>query len=147
MFLSGYQNPIAMKTHSPTHDEIAQRAQEIWRGYGSPSGRDTEIWLEAERQLTENSENSAESDSTQYESPRTTSESKGAVRLADQLTSETAAESIVEHHISPAIPDDDAVRAALQKKEARAPKTPTKTAPKAQPAETGKPLWDRPHSS
>ena len=136
-----------MKSHSPTHEEITQRAQEIWQRYGSPGGRDTEIWLEAERQLTGGSDNSAESDSTQYESPRTTSESKGAVKLADRLTSETAAESIVEHHISPAIPDDAAVRAALQKKDARAPQFPTKSAPKSKPAETGKPLWDKPHSS
>ena len=136
-----------MKTHSPTHDDIAQRAQEIWQRYGSPEGRDTEIWLEAERQLTENSEDSTENDSAQYESPRTTSESKGAVRLADQMRSETAAESMVEHHISPAISDNAAINAALQKKDARAPKLPTKSAPKAQPAETGKPLWDKPHSS
>ena len=136
-----------MKTHSPTHDDIAQRAQEIWQRYGSPEGRDTEIWLEAERQLTENPEDSTENDSVRYESPRTTSESKGAVNLADQMRSETAAESMVEHHISPAISDNAAINAALQKREARAPKLPAKSAPKSQPAETGKPLWDKPHSS
>lgn len=136
-----------MKAHSPTHEEITKRAQEIWQRYGSPGGRDTEIWLEAERQLTDGSEETTENNSTQYESPRTTSESRGAVKLADQLKSETAAESMVEHHISPAIPDDAAVKAALQKKDARAPKNPTKAAPKAQPPSTGKPLWDKPHSS
>jgi len=136
-----------MKTHSPTHEEIAQRAQEIWQRYGSPGGRDTEIWLEAERQLTEGAEGSSVEESSRYEAPRTTSESKGAVKLADRLKSETAAESIVEHHISPAIPDEAAVKAALQKKEARAPKTPTKTAPKSPPPESGKPLWDKPHSA
>ncbi len=139
--------PLIMKSHSPTHEEITQRAQEIWQRYGNPGGRDTEIWLEAERQLTESTENSSQEDSSHYESPRTTSESKGAVKLADRIKSETAAESIVEHHISPAVSDDAAVKAALQKKDARAPKTPTKTAPKSQPAETGKPLWDKPHSS
>ncbi|CAM2930097.1 DUF2934 domain-containing protein [Rariglobus hedericola] len=36
--------------------------------------------------------------------------------------------------------------AASQRKEALAPKRPTKSAPKSQPAETGKPLWSQPHS-
>lgn len=36
---------------APTHEEIAGRAQELWEKYGRPSGRDQEIWLEAERSL------------------------------------------------------------------------------------------------
>jgi hypothetical protein len=35
----------------PTHEDISQRATSIWQSYGQPEGRDTEIWLEAERQL------------------------------------------------------------------------------------------------
>ena len=88
-----------------------------------------------------------ESSSATYESPRTTSESKGAVKLSDRIKSEAAGESIVEHHLSPALPDEAAIKAALQKKQAREPKYPAKNIPKAVPAETGKPLWDRPHSS
>ena len=126
-----------MKTNSPSKEEVAQRAQEIWHQSGSPSGRDTEFWLEAERQLTASKADDSGSDSMTYESPRTTSESKGAAKLADRIKSETAAESMVEHYISPAVTDDAAVKAALQKKEARAPKHPTKTAPKAAPPETG----------
>lgn len=38
--------------HSPTLDEIAQRAREIWSVSGHPFGHDTSIWLEAKRQLT-----------------------------------------------------------------------------------------------
>lgn len=34
-----------------THAEIARRAEELWRQYGEPQGRDEEIWFEAERQL------------------------------------------------------------------------------------------------
>jgi hypothetical protein len=34
-----------------SHDVIARRAEELWRQYGCPQGRDEEIWLEAERQL------------------------------------------------------------------------------------------------
>jgi hypothetical protein len=33
---------------TPTHDQIAQRAREIWERRGHPQGQDREIWLEAE---------------------------------------------------------------------------------------------------
>ncbi len=36
---------------TPTHDQIAQRAREIWERRGHPQGQDREIWLEAEAQL------------------------------------------------------------------------------------------------
>ncbi len=35
----------------PLQEKISERAQELWEGYGRPADRDTEIWLEAERQL------------------------------------------------------------------------------------------------
>jgi len=35
----------------PLHDDISARARELWEKYGRPTGRDEEIWLEAERQL------------------------------------------------------------------------------------------------
>jgi hypothetical protein len=38
-------------TQAPTHENISRRAQELWEQYGRPSGRDEDIWLEAERQL------------------------------------------------------------------------------------------------
>jgi len=38
-------------TQTPTHEQISRRAEELWEQYGRPSGRDEEIWLEAERQL------------------------------------------------------------------------------------------------
>lgn len=34
-----------------SHQEISRRAEELWRQYGCPQGRDEAIWLEAERQL------------------------------------------------------------------------------------------------
>lgn len=40
------------KNSGPTHEEISHRAQELWEKYNRPSGRDEEIWLEAERQLS-----------------------------------------------------------------------------------------------
>ena len=35
----------------PTHEQITQRAYEIFIERGSPEGRDLEHWLEAEKQL------------------------------------------------------------------------------------------------
>src|SRR5687768_17156384 len=34
-----------------THDEISQRAQQLWETLGRPVGRDEEIWLQAEQEL------------------------------------------------------------------------------------------------
>lgn len=45
------------------------------------------------------------------------------------------------------IPTNEAAKAEQQKKEARAPQQPTKDAPKQKPPESGKPIWDKPHSS
>ena len=38
-------------TNGPTHEEIAQRAYEIFEKSGSKPGRDLENWLTAETQL------------------------------------------------------------------------------------------------
>lgn len=43
----------------PTHDEISQKAKELWENYGRPSGRDEEIWFEAERALQSPASNPA----------------------------------------------------------------------------------------
>jgi hypothetical protein len=119
-----------MKT--PTHNEIAERAHNLWKDRGCPEGSDIEIWLEAERQLSENS-----------------AQDVGPERkpFAERAKEETAAESVVEYQISPAIPQHEAIKAAIQKEEARSPQEPKKTAPKEKPAETGKPLWRKPHSA
>jgi hypothetical protein len=129
--------------NTPTHETVAQRAQEIWQSYGRPEGRDTEIWLEAERQLAGGSESATHSNSDTHQNGRRETES-ASIR---QIRAETAAESMVENHISPAISEEKAIKAAVQKRDARAPIQPHKTAPKSKPAETGKPLWKKPHSS
>ncbi len=36
---------------SPTHEQIAQRAQDIWKRHGCPPGEDKENWFEAEAEL------------------------------------------------------------------------------------------------
>ena len=35
----------------PSHEEIAERAREIWEARGQPDGQDLDIWLAAEGQL------------------------------------------------------------------------------------------------
>ena len=35
----------------PSHEAVSQRAYQLWQNSDSPSGRDNEFWLEAERQL------------------------------------------------------------------------------------------------
>lgn len=41
-----------MNPPSPSHEDIARRAHEIWTARGGPSGYDIGHWLEAERELT-----------------------------------------------------------------------------------------------
>jgi hypothetical protein len=115
-----------MNTNTPTHEEIAQHAQHLWRDRGCPPGMDTEIWLEAERQLS---------------SKKTTSP------FGARASAETAAESEIEYHISPAVPQQEAIQAALQKQAARAPQVPSHTGRKAKPPESGKPVWSKARSS
>ncbi len=35
----------------PTHEQIAMRAQDIWKRHGCPPGEDRENWFEAEAEL------------------------------------------------------------------------------------------------
>lgn len=41
-----------MKNNTPSHEEIAARAYQIFVERGCPEGRDLEHWLEAEAQLS-----------------------------------------------------------------------------------------------
>jgi hypothetical protein len=41
----------AKAPRNPSHEEITLRARALWEAKGRPSGRDEEIWLEAEAQL------------------------------------------------------------------------------------------------
>ncbi|MEO6876224.1 MAG: DUF2934 domain-containing protein [Opitutaceae bacterium] len=162
-----------MKTNSPNHEAIAQRARELWLSQHQPTGRDHEIWLEAERQLAAptaasnapSATNGRGNGNTQAggspADPKaadlkpkndsgksaTQSKSNGEAGEVERLRGEMASESEVEFNISPAMSQDDEIKAALQKKDARAPKTATKGAPRVPPAETGKPVWPKPHSS
>jgi len=111
---------------TPTHDKISSEAQKLWQNRGCPADCDTEIWLEAERKLTED---------------------PAANTFAARTSAEAASESEVENLLSPAESEQMSIQAAVQKENARAPQVPRHTGPKTKPAETGKPLWNRPHSS
>jgi hypothetical protein len=117
--------------NTPTHEQIALQAQWLWRDRGCPEGIDDQIWLEAERQLSEKSKGPG---------------SRQPDEITERAQSETAAESMVEYHISPPVSEQEAIRASMVKQEARAPKTPKRGAPKPKPTESGKPVWDRGHS-
>lgn len=108
--------------NNPTHDDIAQLAHELWQESGATEGDALKHWLEAERRLKAGASKSgttgAEAEPATH---RTVSESK----------SEGAKQE----------------RAAQQRKEAREPIRPTHTGPKLAPPESGKPLWNQPHSS
>lgn len=120
-----------MKANSPTHEEVTQRAQKIWQARGCPEGCDLEIWLEAEQECAF----AALAQNPPADTP---------LRTEGSPSQEAA--------IAPAaapdpVPGGAAEKVAQQKKAARAPKLPAKNAPKAAPPETGKPLWNKPHSS
>lgn len=52
----GTRKTTPNQQRNPTHDEIAVRARVLYEQSGYQSGRDTEFWLEAERQLREERE-------------------------------------------------------------------------------------------
>lgn len=120
-----------MGMNTPTQEDIAQQAHQLWRERGHPVNQDTEIWLEAERQLSGNSPRAGH---------------RSFATPVERAPAELAAESVVEHHITPAVPEQEAIQAALQKTDARAPQVPHHTGPKGKPPETGKPVWPKAHS-
>lgn len=129
-------------SNSPTHEAIAQRAQEIWALRGNPDGHDTAIWYEAERQLT----------AVPFES-----QPHAASVARNQITGKNRAEqraappaSTHQPEIAQPAPDPDeiAAKTALQKQSARAPRLPkVKNAPPPTVPVSGKPIWDKSHSS
>ena len=184
-----------MKTDSSAHDAIAQHARKIWESEGQPTGRDIQIWLNAEQQLSTpattaaariKSETAAES-VVEFHLPSSTSEdaavsaalqtpesrrTKPPVKSAPQLaataqvrgagnsqstttlaadpktTSRAQEPASIHPHEAPApSPAETAAKAQQQKNAARTPHLSVKTAPNKTPPESGKPLWDRPHSS
>lgn len=133
-----------MKTNSPTHEEISQRAQELWRERGSPEGQDNEIWLEAERQL---SLPARENNVPSKVQGRGNGNTQGVPSATDPSTANRDSGSPFATAALSSTPGGTTAKATQQKKEARAPRVSAKTAPKPTPPESGKPIWDKPHSS
>ena len=137
-------------TNSPTHEAITRRAKEIWNALDRPIGHDASIWLDAERQLTGVPAKPAPHQGTALlAAPGSMNHPQP---FAPSSTAPVVTEPPVAHHStsqSPAPdPDDIAAKTARQKKSARAPRLPKViNAPKSAPTESGKPLWDKPHSS
>lgn len=55
-----------------THEEISQRARQIWEREGRPEGRDVEHWLQAEEELRRESQGSESARETVSSQPRAT---------------------------------------------------------------------------
>jgi len=106
--------------NTPTREEVSRRASQLWVDYGRPAGRDVEIWVEAEKQVSVGS-SEAQSGAAVPPAKSTLSESQSEAALAE-----------VE---------------AGQKHLARAQIAPTKSAPRTGTPQSGKPLWNKPHSS
>ena len=117
--------------NKPTHEDIAQKAYSLWQERGGLHGTDTEIWLEAERLLSEQS------------SEATTKTQEGT----DRIKAEASTPTTIKAPATPTIPTKEVAVAEVQKAEARAPQVPHHTGPTAKPAPPGKPIWDKPHSS
>jgi hypothetical protein len=131
-----------------THEEVARCAQQIWHEYGQPSGRDEEIWFEAERRLNAGTaDTTAGATNSDQENSRSVSESKGAAAMAHREQADQASTPAAASVSAPPMPAQEAVQASQLKKSARAPKVAVKPAPKVSPAPPGKPLWNRPHST
>lgn len=112
---------------TPTHDEIALCAHQLWHARGCPDGIDVETWLEAERQLAE---------------------APPADIFAARDKAEIIAENAAAHPFSPAGTEQEAIKADLLKQDARAPQLAHhQDGPRSRPAPPGKPVWSRPHSS
>jgi hypothetical protein len=166
-----------MKTTPPTHHAISQRAHQIWEAEGNPHGRDSAIWLTAEQQLTSQTaarltaETAAES-VVEFHLPSATTEAdavraalqspvppgaKSPVKTPPQLAAAAqvrgtgTSQSITTPATNPTpaqSPAATAAQAEQQKKAARSPLLATHhDAPAKAPPESGKPIWDKPHSS
>lgn len=57
--IQSFNRPFIMSSFDdPSHDEITQRAKSLWEERGRPEGRDTEIWLDAEKSLKQRDDQS-----------------------------------------------------------------------------------------
>jgi len=117
--------------NKPTHEDIAQKAYALWQERGRLHGTDTEIWLEAERLLSEPAGEPT----------------AAAQEATEEVKAEASTPTTIKAPATPTRPDKQTAIAEVQKAEARAPQVPHHTAPAAKPAPPGKPIWDKPHGA
>jgi hypothetical protein len=129
-----------MKMNPPTYDEISRRAYEIWQTRGSPHGQDTDHWLEAERQL--NAPVGA------HNSPSATHGRGNGNSQSSGLAADPKAADLTSGHDHRHVltPDEVAAKNEQQKREARAPHTGGENGHPIPAPQSGKPIWDKPHS-
>jgi hypothetical protein len=138
--LKALNSSSSMNPSSLSHDQITERARKIWEDYGRPGGRDEEIWLEAERQLSASGASTPKVGARAIDTPTAPILSEKPAKpamptkpaeptkmaspatFADRVTADAAAESAKENLISPPIPVQDAVKAALPAKDKMAAK-------------------------
>jgi hypothetical protein len=132
-----------MNPEAPTHEAVTQRAQQIWQERGRPSGCDDEIWFEAERQL---GKTTAAHNTPSNPEGRGNGNMQGGSSPADPNVAPPTHERAANPPGHPT-PAETAAISAQQKKAARTPRQPPRAVPKPKPPETGKPLWDKPHSA
>jgi hypothetical protein len=78
-----------MKEQTPRHDDIALKAHTLWKDRGCPEGIDCEIWFEAERQVRD--------------------------EFTRRAQDEAAAESRSEFNLPASMPDQQAIKAAMER--------------------------------
>lgn len=119
---------LFLMTPTPSHDDVAQCARELWQSYGQPEGRDQEIWLEAERKLAAQAKSAGKAQSAG-------GTKSGGTIDPERLKTEMAAESVEEFNLDAGTSDQAAIKAALQTtKRTPAPKTPATAAKAPAPA-------------
>jgi hypothetical protein len=131
---------LPMNKNPPTYEEISRRAYEIWQTQGSPAGNDTEHWLKAEEELAAPAgAHNAPSDSR----GRGNGNSQSSGWAADPKVADLTSGHDHRHLLTP---DEVAAKNLQQKKEARASHVAGENGHPMVPPQSGKPIWDKPHS-
>jgi hypothetical protein len=129
-----------MKKNPPTYEDISHRAYEIWLTQGGLHGHDTDHWLEAERLL---SAPVGASNAPSETNGRGNGNSQSSGLAADPKAADLTSGHDHRHVLTP---DEVAAKNLLQKKEARAPHVAGENGHPLTPPQSGKPIWDKPHS-
>jgi len=73
----------------PTHEQVALRAELLWKAKGTPNGQDEQIWLEAERQLYDEAKEVFANSATSTPSSITSSNQSPPSVASEKMASKT----------------------------------------------------------